>query len=76
MKFPLGVRRNNEALSFPELLTLTEARSSSRAGGGTIIVYDLTHHSDTNHPRQKCSYPATSPGRLRSLKRVQRPHSP
>jgi transposase InsO family protein len=50
--------------------------SSSRAGGGTITVSDLTHHSDTNHPRQKCSYPATPRGRLRSLKRLQRPHSP
>jgi transposase InsO family protein len=50
--------------------------SSSRAGGGTITVSDLTHHSDTNHRRQKCSYPATPRGRLRSLKRLQRPHSP
>ncbi len=50
--------------------------SSSRAGGGTITVSDLTHHSDTNHWHQKCSYPATPRGRLRSLKRLQRPHSP
>jgi transposase InsO family protein len=50
--------------------------SSSRAGGGTITVSDLTHHLDTNHRRQKCSYPATLRGRLRSLKRLQRPHSP
>jgi len=50
--------------------------SSSRAGGGTITVSDLTHHSDTNHRRQKCLYPATLRGRLRSLKRLQRPHSP
>ena len=50
--------------------------SSSRAGGDTITVSDLTHHSDTNHPRHKCSYPATPRGRLRSLKRLQRPHSP
>jgi hypothetical protein len=34
MKFSLGMRRNNKALSFPELCALKEARSSSRAGGG------------------------------------------